>query len=74
MSATPPNPPPGRTPPGGPNGPLLKMRRPKAADPLVRPKKKPLPRPAQLPNPLLPNSPKAAATVATAVNCSAFGR
>ncbi|PGH17521.1 hypothetical protein AJ79_01121 [Helicocarpus griseus UAMH5409] len=44
MSSTPPNqPPPGRPPPG-PNGPFMKVRRQKA-DPLVRPKKKPPPRP-----------------------------
>ncbi|KAM5463214.1 transcription factor IIF subunit tfg1 [Microsporum audouinii] len=45
MSSTPPNPPLGRTPPGGPNGPFMVRRRPKPADPLVRPKKRPIPRP-----------------------------
>ncbi|KDB21560.1 hypothetical protein H109_06499 [Trichophyton interdigitale MR816] len=45
-STTPPNPPLGRTPPGGPNGPFMVRRRPKPADPLVRPKKRPIPRPA----------------------------
>ncbi|KAK2760540.1 hypothetical protein FQN53_007853 [Emmonsiellopsis sp. PD_33] len=44
MSSTPPNPPPGGRAPPRPNGPFMKMRRPKA-DPLVRPKKKPIPRP-----------------------------
>ncbi|EEH21368.1 hypothetical protein PABG_03584 [Paracoccidioides brasiliensis Pb03] len=46
MSATPPNPPaPARhPPPPGPNGPFIKIRR-RNADPLVRPKKKPIPRP-----------------------------
>ncbi|KAL1956697.1 hypothetical protein VTO42DRAFT_6947 [Malbranchea cinnamomea] len=47
MSATPPNPPVGRTPPGAPNGPAIRRRRPKPADPLVRPKKKPIPPPSQ---------------------------
>ncbi|WEW59453.1 transcription factor IIF subunit tfg1 [Emydomyces testavorans] len=45
MSSVPPNGPPGRTPPTGPNGPFMKVRRPKPADPLVRPKKRPIPRP-----------------------------
>ncbi|KAK2865097.1 hypothetical protein FQN49_003912 [Arthroderma sp. PD_2] len=45
MSSTPPNPPLGRTPPGGPNGPFMVRRRPKPVDPLVRPKKRPVPRP-----------------------------
>lgn len=62
MSATPPNPP-GRTPPGGPNGTIVRRRRPKPADPLVRPKKKPVPRPAGAavpprPRPAVPAVPK----------------
>ncbi|KAK2737903.1 hypothetical protein FQN57_007354 [Myotisia sp. PD_48] len=45
MSSTPPTRPDGRTPPAGVNGPIMKIRRPKPADPLVRPKKRPIPRP-----------------------------
>ncbi|KAI1914914.1 transcription factor IIF subunit tfg1 [Ophidiomyces ophidiicola] len=45
MSSAPPNRPPNRAPPVGPNGLVLKPRRPKPADPLVRPKKRPIPRP-----------------------------
>ncbi|KAJ5385355.1 hypothetical protein N7517_003266 [Penicillium concentricum] len=44
--STPTNPSNART-PTGPNGaPLMRMRRPKAADPLVRPKRRPAPKPA----------------------------
>ena len=44
--STPTNPANART-PTGPNGaPLMRMRRPKAADPLVRPKRRPVPKPA----------------------------
>ncbi|OQE45923.1 hypothetical protein PENCOP_c001G01767 [Penicillium coprophilum] len=44
--STPTNPSNART-PTGPNGaPLMRMRRPKAADPLVRPKRRPVPKPA----------------------------
>lgn len=43
--ATPPNPSAVQT-PAGPNGPpVMRIRRPRPADPLVRPKKKPVPRP-----------------------------
>lgn len=45
MSSAPPNPPPGGKPLTRPNGPLLKVRKQKA-DPLVRPKKRPVPRPS----------------------------
>ncbi|EFW15038.1 hypothetical protein D8B26_004595 [Coccidioides posadasii str. Silveira] len=44
MSSVPPNGPPGRVPPAGRAGPFIKVRRPKPADPLVRPKKRPIPR------------------------------
>ncbi|OAX82727.1 hypothetical protein ACJ72_02922 [Emergomyces africanus] len=44
MSSTPPNPPPAPRRAPGPNAPLMKVRRPRA-DPLVRPKKRPIPRP-----------------------------
>ncbi|OGE54941.1 hypothetical protein PENARI_c005G00554 [Penicillium arizonense] len=47
--STPTNPSNART-PAGPNGaPPMRMRRPKAADPLVRPKRRPAPKPAGVP-------------------------
>lgn len=63
MSATPPNPPPGRT-PTGPNGAPLRIRRPKKADPLVRPKKRVPPKPSTTAQPTKPSA-NGAATLPT---------
>ncbi|PGH22990.1 hypothetical protein AJ80_02905 [Polytolypa hystricis UAMH7299] len=53
MSATPPNPPANR---GRPNVPFLRARRPRPADPLVRPKKRPVPRPPAQGQPRAPGA------------------